>query len=94
MTEATLLVVVLILMFMSAMALFAMIIGGCLMYQFGIKLREYKPRAFLIEDINSGIYRVQQNPDGTVEIVPRKEEKDDVLAEDPEEALKWMYGVR
>lgn len=74
------------------LALFIGIVGGCLAYQFGLKLREFKPKAFLLEDIVDGAYELKSNRDGSVDLV-LKEEKEDVFAEDHEEALKWMYGA-
>jgi hypothetical protein len=77
-------------------AVFCALVGGCLAYQYGIKLRDYKPRGFLIGDINSGVYKLIQRQDGDYEVVVNNPEED-AAVEDPamdEEAFnQWMFGT-
>ena len=90
--EATLFLCALITLVVCAAALFCGIVGGLFVYQYGIKLREYKPQAFLISDINAGGFKIRQNKQGEYELIENVEaEADDgdfIVSE--EEYEEWM----
>lgn len=73
-------------------ALFCAIIGGLFVWQYGVKLREYKPQGFLISDIAAGAYKLRQTEDGAWELKANVEEEDDsedgLASED--EFAEWM----
>ncbi len=73
---------------------FVALVGGWLVWQFGVKLKEYKPRAYAVPDLaEGGMYKLVQLPNGEFELVERETASDDdALVDDEEDFLNWAHS--
>lgn len=74
---------------------FCALVAVGIVWRYGVKLREYKPKAFVIDDIASGVYKLVQATDGSFELQPRAEAPESAEESDKEEdVFEWYYGSR
>lgn len=73
---------------------FVALVGGWLVWQFGVKLKEYKPNVRLSDITEGGMYKLVQLPNGGFELVEREQASEDEFISDDDEKdfLNWAHS--